>query len=442
MQIRIISFCLGALVLCGGPALSDEARSKRLQLRLTAMLHNEEVAAFNELRARYPEQRIDLSGQDLSNKVLPGVNLSELNLERSKFVGARMQAANLQASEIYGADFSGADLTDANVSHVFVDGSTNQNEFTKFRDTDFEGATIQSSTFNQCDFTGAVFYRSLLQATEFEASLLDNARFGSANMSGGGILRSSIAGTDFFQSDVSGLQFDPTPDTIAKARGLSEAQGLKTLRPAGDRDPGALIQLKYVLRAQGATRAALAVHVALKNFEREKLAENPDAIDWATRAAHWFYYFPVEYGGNPLRALWLLLWIILGFAPLYAVALLKPGTRHGIWKVDSENPRVPEDQRPIQLMWPHQQGARERFKAVGFFLCKLIGLSLAFSLLTSTSYNLSTLGRGSVLLSLWPRPEALVALGWTRTVSAAQHLLSFYIWALFAASFFQLLPVY
>ena len=80
------------------------------------------VARFNELRQNNQE-RLDLSGVDLSR-----TNLKGADLRRIDFTGATFQEANLSEAQFGGdilrdADFRGADLTEANFHHAMMQGA-------------------------------------------------------------------------------------------------------------------------------------------------------------------------------------------------------------------------------------------------------------------------------------------------------------------------------
>ena len=80
------------------------------------------VERFNELREN-GEEKLDLSGVNLS-----GTNLEKANLRRITFAGANFQKANLSGAQLTGdnledVDFRGADLTDASFHHATLQGA-------------------------------------------------------------------------------------------------------------------------------------------------------------------------------------------------------------------------------------------------------------------------------------------------------------------------------
>jgi hypothetical protein len=69
-------------------------------------------------------------------------------------------------------------------------------------------------------------------------------------------------------------------------------------------------------------------------------------------------------------------------------------------------------------------------------LCRALGLGLLFSLVSAFQIGWRELNVGNWITRLQPREYTLRATGWVRVVSGAQSLLSVYLLALWALSYF------
>jgi hypothetical protein len=76
------------------------------------------VKVWNAWRKEHENERIDLSGANLSNAKLSPVDLSDANLNDAFLFGADLSRANL-----YDADLSGADLSEANLYSARLPGA-------------------------------------------------------------------------------------------------------------------------------------------------------------------------------------------------------------------------------------------------------------------------------------------------------------------------------
>ncbi len=72
-----------------------------------------DVTAFNDYRKANAKEPVDLSGADLSARVLERANLSDVNLEGANLTGANLVRANLSGANLRAANFRRADLTES-----------------------------------------------------------------------------------------------------------------------------------------------------------------------------------------------------------------------------------------------------------------------------------------------------------------------------------------
>src|SRR5688500_8201938 len=89
------------------------------------------IAAWNEWRQEYPDERPSLREADLRALDLSGLNLTDTNLRRVDLRGATLTGANLRRADLRRADLSGATLRDADLaSSILIE-------------TNLEGATLE-----------------------------------------------------------------------------------------------------------------------------------------------------------------------------------------------------------------------------------------------------------------------------------------------------------
>lgn len=216
-----------------------------------AVLRNENVEKFNNLRQYTPFlifnlSRRDLSGLDLrsvnlSNAELTAVNFSGSNLEGASFVLAEMPRANLTEANVTRADFSRAILSSAIMTGIHGD------------EPNFEEAVMVDASLVRLDnlslanFAGA----ELAQANLFDS------RFPEARFDGADFTLASAVGSDFGEvksmrdvnltgTNLTGARIEP--DRIERAwfvnaDGLSNGTAQALRRKGGVARPEEVLQM-------------------------------------------------------------------------------------------------------------------------------------------------------------------------------------------------------
>jgi hypothetical protein len=138
--------------------------------------------------------------------------------------------------------------------------------------------------------------------------------------------------------------------------------------------------------------------------------------------------------GRPLRVLGPM---ILLFALVYTIALR--GSGHGaLWRVWQPE-RIRKDQgqsEPERLSWEPVNSPGGLPRGFFFRLWRALGLGLFFSLLSAFQIGWRELNVGNWITRLMPREYTLRATGWIRVLSGVQSLLSVYLLALWALTYF------
>lgn len=142
-----------------------------------------------------------VTGINLENSILQGIDLSNKNFFQANLKGANFQGVSSFDAKLLKANFRNANLSGANLS--FLDLSD-----LNFANCDLSGANLNQTRLIGTDFTGANLQQSILTA-----AFIQRAKFISADMrnipldsaTGRSKIRATIADSDFSYADMSGL---------------------------------------------------------------------------------------------------------------------------------------------------------------------------------------------------------------------------------------------
>lgn len=175
------------------------------------------VDAWNTWRLENSEAQVDLSGLQLSESYLPGINFSRANLRDAdiaygSFANSNFNGADMSRVEARNATFMDADLRGA----ILCDATLADADMRKAR---MSGANLTSINLNKAnlqdvDFSGSLMPGAMLRlATVFRANFSDcdlsNADLSDARLNGVKFLRASLnkallIGTDLSSADFTG----------------------------------------------------------------------------------------------------------------------------------------------------------------------------------------------------------------------------------------------
>lgn len=310
--------------------------------------------------------------------------------------------ANLCGANLLGAKLSGAKLPGANLS----------------------GAELSSA-----DLSGAYLARADLSGASLSSAKLSEAFLSDANLSGADLSSADLSGAFLWGANLSGAAFEPRDlpdvDLISRAENLSQMQF--------ENSPQALVKLRKALKEAGYRAQEREVTYAKKYSElRNQVAlweKNPDKkaevrwIDWIDSGFQYvFFELTTAWGMAPGRALLILVYLIPFFAVPYMVALCCPG-KDGIWRIWNEE-RMRRDlgtKTPTRL----KVGWRSA-----------LALGVYFSALSAFHIGWRDLNVGNWIARMQAREYTLRASGWVRSVSGVQSLISVYLLAIWAITYF------
>jgi len=332
----------------------------------------------------------DLSGADLKGADLIGWELS----------GANLSSANLSDSHLNGAHLAGANLTNANLS----------------------GADLRNSALSAVSSLVGTFIspgdaKGLLQAVKPGSG---------ADLRGAFLINTDMTRAHLDDANVAGAHFEPSHLPFLN---IASAPGLELM--TYDEYPGPLNELRKQFLDAGYREAERKITCALNRREAE-LA--PPIECWFKRLA---FEYPCQYGLSPGRPLRIVVWLWLVFAIVYAVFMHLPGPS-GVYFIASRVWRGRSNTQGIQVR-PRALRTAQWWKVPFLWLRRegrVLRAALFFSLMSTFNIGFRDINFGRWLRMLTTREYDLKALGWARTVSGFQSLLSVYLIALWVLTYF------
>lgn len=299
----------------------------------------------------------------------------------------------------------------------------------------------------RADLHGAILGRDALRGAELDYADLRGAKLGSAdlrrvNLSGADLsgaflmdadlrgaflINSNLIGAYLNGANLAGAWFEPkslpTPNSIA------QAQGLELMRHASN--PGPLTNLRKQFQDAGFREQERKITYALNREEarRASLIER-----WFKRIA---FDLTCRYGMTPGRPLRIVLYFWLFFALVYAVFMHRAGTS-GIYFIGSRKCRGKTNTQGLQIR-PRAIYTTKWRKLPFLWLrreWRVLRAAMFFSLMSAFNIGFRDINFGRWLRLLTTREYDLKAVGWARTVSGFQSLLSVYMIALWVLTYF------
>jgi hypothetical protein len=288
-----------------------------------------------------------------------------------------------------------------------------------FCKANLSGANLSGVNFQELDLSGA----------DLMDTNLSGAFLRSTNLSRANLMDTDLSDADLAFAELYGAKFEPHPDKLPLLDNLALADGLSELRFV--QQPRALVSLRMQFRDAGYREQERQITYALKHSETViKLEKDDDKSSFDHGLAvvdasfnYLLFGLTTKWGLQPWRALVAVFVFIVLFAPAYWWALRNPGA-DGIWRVWNEF-RQRQDlgkddaKRPIQLRG-----------------IKAWRLALFFSLGSAFNIGWRELNIGNWISRLQRYEFTYTATGLIRTVCGVQSLLSVYLFAMWALTYF------
>ncbi len=316
--------------------------------------------------------RIDARMDSAVNRVLPQLNLCEANLKFIKLGSHKI----LQGAILAKSDLQGADLS---------------------------GADLSSS-----DLRGARF------GLEYNNINNEVLRF-----------ESDLSGTDLSGARVDFVTFELKAGALPIIPRIASATGLSKMRYAST--PSSLVELRDAFKKGGFRQQEREVTCAIRRTE---------TLEHSTTAEALFNYvlfdLTSQWGMAPWRPLKIVCLLILVFTIPYLAALRVSGNA-GIWALwadDGVEKRSALDPKAVRVTADYPgHGSVSR-------MARAVLVALYFSMISAAQIGWKELNIGSWIYRIQPREFTLKATGWVRVISGIQALLSVFLIALWALTYF------
>ena len=267
-----------------------------------------------------------------------------------------------------------------------------------------------------------------------------------ANLSGANLVDANLSGAYLESATLTGARYQPAAGQQPVLDSIATAVGLSTLRYD---QPRALVNLRKLFKDAGYREQERQITYALKHGEVLEKFMVLERFYWDEKKL-WFVYalevvdggfnyllfeFTTQWGMNPSRALWLVLVFAVLFAPAYRSALVRPAA-DGIWIVWNDDRR-----RQDLGSGTNDQGNNSPFEAPTDKPLTLNGskawrIAIYFSVLSAFNIGWRELNVGNWIARIQRYEFTYRATGWVRTVSGIQSLISVYLLAIWALTYF------
>ncbi len=323
-----------------------------------------------------------------------------------------------------------ADLSDTDLSGVDLHGVT------------LNRANVARAVLGGANLTGAFLFQADLSGVDLSSANLRGARAYEADLSGARLLGTNLMDARVFDADLTRAMFEPTASPLTES--MARVEHLELMTYADNSGP--LTEMRTALKDRGFREAERKVTYALKRREAEILSgrceREPILISRANACGFYLlnrvaFDLPSQYGMTPGRplvisaALWLL------FTLLYAVFMHLPGTS-GLYVVVR---RVWKGHEQVQGMriTPRTKHSRRRWLYALRWIrseWRVLRAAMMFSLMSAFNISFREIDFGRWIRLLMKREYDIKAVGWVRTASGVQSLVSVYLVALWLLTYF------
>ncbi len=169
-----------------------------------------------------------LAGVDLQGIKLAGASFLGFpaNFQKTNFNGASLASTSFELDDLSGATFLGATAQGASFEAANLNGATFAGATTMLQNADFIQSDVSGASFQNADISGAVFDSALAVSTDFNSVIGTNARFNGAHIYGDGAAfddARQLAGADFVGAVLAGSEdgqggFDLTDADLTNAK--------------------------------------------------------------------------------------------------------------------------------------------------------------------------------------------------------------------------------
>jgi hypothetical protein len=342
------------------------------------------------------------------------------NLTDADLTGAALSNANLSAADLTGANLSKANLREANL-----------------RLANLTRANLSKANLSFADLWAASFPDANLTGADLLGTNLTAAYLFKANLTGAIINGTNLTGANVDRADFTAALFEPRIESTVTVYRIETVRGLSQL--SFGFSPSSLIELRKRFADSGMREQERAVTFAKLRTQRQHSWQA--GAFWRKVEAGFSlvaFELPCGYGLNYGRPLHILFFVLIPVLAVVYALVLRKQSGAGLWRVWSpDRIRTDEGQSaPERLYWstPRWPGGPQGTGCHTFF--RALGFGFLFSLLSAFQIGWRELNVGNWITRLLPREYTIRATGWVRVVSGAQSLVSVYLLALWALTYF------
>jgi uncharacterized protein YjbI with pentapeptide repeats len=363
----------------------------------------------NQLRAILTDpKRADLSNMDLS-----GAHIDDVSLR-----GAKLDWANIDNGIIRNSDFSKASMKCATLNGAQIENSS------------FDDATLEKSSFNNTSIKGTDFSNANLVRASFKESKIFNTVFinstlSYANLTNASIVHSRLVNSKLKNAKVDFARFDDSIwelDSGELPPSYSSARIVSISKLKYQNSPSSLIELRESFKKAGLRKPERDVTYAIRKTENEKRMES--GFMGRIEASFNFILFDLtsRYGKTPSQPLIILAILVFMFSIPYTFAIYRNDNRDGIWRVWNKE-RIRKD----------LGGEPERIHEQTY---KAFMIAIQFSIVSAFRMGWKDLNVGTWISNIQKREYSLHGSGWIRSLSGLQSIISVYLLAIWALTYF------
>jgi hypothetical protein len=356
-----------------------------------------------------------------------------------KLKGVDLRRADLRGASLIGADLEGANLIDAKIQDAVLISA-------KLQNANMLGAQLQNATLRGAQLQNANMLGAQLQNATLRGARLQNANLSEASLHNANLDFASVEGANLVKAILTNALYGPISappnSNVAGIRGLSTVR-VRYDELAQQAEVSGLVSVRELLQRAGyrdlEREATYSIERARTRAAFEAGRGGPlRALEGALRFVA--FELTTGYGLYPGRALLIMLGLMLLLSFAYLPWIRQQGRtrrpRGAIYRIWPSE-RLVEDGRTVRLKTygdVSQEDRAERLQAkttLGRY-----GYALWFSALSAFHIGWRELSVGTWLSRLQPHEYGLRAQGWPRFISGVQSLISVYLVAIWALTYF------
>ncbi|MEQ1681679.1 MAG: pentapeptide repeat-containing protein [Nitrospira sp.] len=412
--------------------------------------------------AKKEGKQADLSGTKLKRADLHSVNLSEANLTdsdlsytdltRAILNQTNLRGTNLQCARLNETYLQGADLTNVDLSRTIISSKSN------FAGTILVRASLKGQILHDINFSSADLTEADLSATNLTNMAFTDVNFRDANLRGALLVHTNMSVAHLEGADLFGATYEV--DTHPKTSSIAYAKNIEYM--TYESDPSSLAHLRAEFKVAGFRDQERKITFALKSRQVETLwetCENAKGNCFEYFVNRYLFDLTSQYGMNPGRVLLTILtifgvstvlyWGLIHFSKDSGLSINVPldhdRTNQPLWlKADLSKDGQLIRESGVETKKGYKVLPRQLHQFKNLAYCRewmrreraLLWVSFVFSLMSTFNIKFRDVDFGRWLKQLTTREYEIKAVGFARTVSGIQALLSVYFIALLLVTYF------